>query len=158
MKQRWIFLSVLVVLTLAPTIDLALNYLNHFNGSYSRIIWERTGGLMGLNEKLIIEFDGSVLYTSSHYYGTTNGIAIADYVITPADLDDLLDKIGFFTKDEIYKSKSNVADYFVYKLIVGTTSNPLIVEWVDAWASKEALPPELLDLQGQMLGIIEILL
>ena len=58
---------------------------------------------MGLNEKLIIEFDGLVLYTSSHYYGTTNGIDIADYVITPADLDDLLDKIGFFTKDKINK-------------------------------------------------------
>ena len=113
---------------------------------------------MGLNEKLTIEFDGSVLYTSYRYNGTLNGITIADYVINKADLDDLLKKIEFFTKDVIYQTKSNVADYFLYKLTVETTFDPKTVEWVDAWASEDALPPELIDLQDQMLSIIQRLL
>jgi hypothetical protein len=105
---------------------------------------------MGLYEKITIESDGSIQYTSNHYNDISNAI-------TTAELEDLLNKTEFFTTDISYKTKSNVADFFAYKLIVETTSGTKTVEWVDAWASEETLPSELEELQNQILIIIQSL-
>ena len=150
MKKRWLFLGALIILTVVPTTSLAFNYWNYINDPRHEIVWERTGGFMGLNEKLIIATNGSILYISNHYNDT-------EMVITEAELKDLLNKAEFFTKDTSYTAKTNAADYFVYKLTVETASGNKTIKWVDKWASEETLPPELEELQDQILGIIEIL-
>jgi hypothetical protein len=148
LKPRWLFLSALVVLVVIPTTSLALNYFNYINGTRSKIVWERTGGFIGLNEKLIISADKSILYLSNHFNDTEG-------VITKAEFEDLLNKAEFFTTDRYYTVKPNAADYFAYKLTVETTSSTKTIEWVDAWASEETLPPELVEIQDQILSIIE---
>jgi hypothetical protein len=136
------------VLAVAPTASLALNYLSYINGTRSKIVWERIGGFIGLNEKLIISADRSILYLSNHFNDTEG-------VITEAELEDLLNKAEFFTKNRSYTVKPNAADYFAYKLTVETTSGTKTIEWVDAWASEETLPPALVETQDQIISIIE---
>ena len=105
---------------------------------------------MGLNEKLFVAADGSILYISNYFDD-------AELVLTEDELEDLLSKVEFFTTDVSYEPKQNAADYFVYKVTMETTSGIKIVQWVDEWASEETLPPELLALQDQILNIIESL-
>jgi len=143
-------LSALVVLAIVPTTSLALNYLSYINSAHSKIVWERTGGFIGLSEKLIINTNGSILYLSNHFNDT-------EQVITKAEVEDLLNKVESFTPDTSYTAKPNAADYFTYKLTVETASGTKTIEWVDAWASEETLPPELVEIQDQILSIIESL-
>jgi hypothetical protein len=39
-----------------------------------------------------------------------------EWIITEAELEDLLNKAQFFTKNRSYTAKPNAADYFAYKL------------------------------------------
>lgn len=141
-------IGALVLLVMVPTAGLAWNHLNYPKSTGPKIIWERTGGFIGLDEKLTITADGSVSYQSNHF-----GSAETD--INKTDFEDLLSKAEFFTMDRSYAAKTNAADYFVYKLTVETTSGIKTIKWVDAGASEETLPPELLELQDCLLSIIE---
>lgn len=119
-------------------------------GDIIKLTWRRTGGFMGLAETLVIEGDGSATYTYDRFC-----FCSTDYVLSPAEVEELMDKASLFSEDRAYAAKAGVADYFIYKLTLQTDSDTWSVEWVDDWAAEEAIPGELLELQSYIEDLIE---
>ncbi|MFQ6095275.1 MAG: carboxypeptidase regulatory-like domain-containing protein, partial [Candidatus Bathyarchaeia archaeon] len=133
------------------TADFIVLRLTPSEGEVSRLMWHRTGGLMGLNEELIIELNGSASY-SSNLFGDV------ELVLTEVELNDLLsilEKANFFTLDRSYAAIPGAADYFSYSLTVQTTLDAKTVEWVDGWASERTIPSGLEEVQLYIQTVVE---
>ena len=113
----------------------------------TRITWEKTGGVAGLSELLIIDANGSASYHS-------NWLGDAKVVLDENQVTELMSRVNSITVSKEYPPKSGVADYFTYRLTLHTASSIKTVTWVDEWASAETLPKELLDIQTYANGII----
>jgi hypothetical protein len=111
------------------------------------IIWQRTGGFIGLNEEMVIAADGSVSYTSDKF-------GAAEIVLTEDEIEELLNKADFITNGT-YTAKQGVADFYIYRLTLQTASGKRTVEWVDDWASRATLPNELTALQLHLESVVE---
>ena len=121
-------------------------------GSLERIIWERSGGLIGLDEELVIFPDGSVRYSSEEFVENADLIAIT-HLIREDEIANLIaftDSLG----DEVFPPDPSASDFFTYKVTIETTSDSRTIEWVDDWASQESLTDEIEGLQGQIESII----
>jgi len=120
-------------------------------GSLERIIWERSGGLIGLDEELVIFPDGSVRYSSEEFVNA-DLIAITHLIRE----DEIANLIAFtdFSGDEVLPPDPSASDFFTYKVTIETTSGSRTIEWVDDWASQESLTDEIEALQGQIESII----
>src|SRR3990172_3018573 len=79
-------------------------------GAITDLTWEKTGGILGLRETLIIRPDGTVIYTSSHF-GSTNS------TLDRAEVTSLFEQAGALSL-ETYEPKGGVADFFSYRLIL----------------------------------------
>ena len=115
-------------------------------GSLERIIWERSGGLIGLDEELVIFPDGSVRYSSVEFGN-------ADLIIREDEFANLIaftDSLG----DKVLSPDPSASDFFTYKVTIETTLDSRTIEWVDDWASQESLTDEIEALQGQIESII----
>ena len=120
-------------------------------GSLERIIWERSGGLIGLEEELVIFPDGSVRYSSEEFVNA-DLIAIT-HLIREDEIANLIaftDSLG----DEVFLPDPSASDFFTYKVTIETTSGSSTIEWIDDWASQESLTDEIEGLQGQIESII----
>ena len=117
----------------------------------TELTWQRTGGFIGLSGELVIQPDGSASYTSSQF-GDRELVLIEDEI---EGLLSLVDKANFFTLESAYAAKSNVADYFSYRLTVQTTSDAKTVEWVESWASEKTIPSGLGEVQLYIETVIE---
>ncbi|MEE9283274.1 MAG: hypothetical protein V3U49_04290, partial [Nitrososphaerales archaeon] len=121
-------------------------------GSFERIIWERSGGLIGLDEELVIFPDGSVRYSSEEFVENADRIAIT-HLIREDEIANLIaftDSIG----DEVFLPDPSASDFFTYKVTIETTLGSSTIEWIDDWASQESLANEIEGLQGQIESII----
>jgi len=143
-------LNILIIAGIAAVAVLVAVYLYPVNEEVevTELTLVRTGGIIGLNEEIVIRADGSTSYTSN-YYGD------ADLVIDETEVADLFMKTNFFTADKVYIAKSGVADFFIYRLTVQTGLDVKTIEWVDSWASRETQPSELGEIQIQLESIIE---
>jgi len=120
-------------------------------GSLVRITWERSGGLIGLDEELVIFPDGSVRYSSEEFVNA-DLIAIT-HLIREDEIANLIaftDSLG----DEVFLPDPSASDFFTYKVTIETTSGSSTIEWIDDWASQESLTDEIEGLQGQIESII----
>jgi hypothetical protein len=114
------------------------------------IIWQRSGGIAGLDETLEIKSDRSVTLSS-------NLLGEREFSLSESEWHYLLSVIensGFTGFEAMYESKTGVADFFAYSLSVKRDSSIKRVEWVDDWASKSELPDGLKEIEEQMLSII----
>lgn len=114
----------------------------------TELIWERTGGFIGLREKMVVEANGSIIYLSDKFGNASS-------VITRAEVDILLEKTDFFVGNCSYTAKPSAADYFIYKLTVQTNLGLKTIKWVDSWASNEILPQELEEIQTSFLSLVQ---
>lgn len=121
------------------------------NNVDDQINWKRTGGVISLDEELIIKSDGSVTYNSS-LFGNGN------LVLTENEYKEIIIRLNdFFIKnlEENYQSKPNTADYFQYQIDIIKNSGNEKVVWVDNWAAEKTIPIELKIIQNNILSIIE---
>ena len=116
-------------------------------GGVNELTFTRTGGFIGLNEKLHIKENGTAEYTSDKFGNTT-------IHLDKTEVADLLNRTSFFTADKTYNPIPGAADYFIYGLDVQRGFNVTTIQWVDSGAANETLPPQLLDIQSQIENII----
>jgi hypothetical protein len=117
-------------------------------GGVNELTFVRTGGFIGLDEKLHIKEDGTANYTS-------NKFGDADLNLDGAEVADLRNRADFFTSDTVYNARSGPADFYIYRLTVQTGFDVKTIEWVDSWAAAEPLPSELGELQLHLESIIQ---
>jgi len=145
--------NILLIAVLAATVILvSVAYLYPVSkqvGGVTEITFVRTGGFIGLDEKLNIRSDGTVSYTSNRFGNTS-------FVINSTDVTSLFKETSFFTDDKIYEPRQGPADYFFYTLVVQDGFNVKSIEWVDGWASEEALPFGLNETQLHLESIVQI--
>ena len=115
------------------------------------IVWERSGGFAGLDEKLTIGSDGSAALSSRFLGEVEFTLAEAEW----EELSALIEDSGFMEFDAAYRAKAGVADYFSYSLTVDMDSSSKQVQWVDEWASKGGLPEGLEEIGEGILDIIQ---
>lgn len=147
--RKWVLIASITIIAVA-TFGFYSLVLWPSSGEITVIVWQRSGGFAGLKETLTIEPDGSMSLSS-------NLLGEKEFVLSEAELKDLLSLIedtGFMGFDESYGSRSGVADFFSYSLIVKKNSGSKLVEWVDDWASEKKLPGGLKDVEEHMLSII----
>jgi hypothetical protein len=116
----------------------------------SGIVWERSGGFMGLYEKIEINDDGTVSYTSAQF-------GDGEIEISREEYEQLIRMLNYFTGDAQFSARSGVADYFVHRLTIQSDLGTRVIDWVDGWASQEPLPTELEDIGLRFLGLVEML-
>jgi hypothetical protein len=114
----------------------------------SRIVWERSGGFMGLNEKIEINDDGAASYTSAQF-------GDGEIEISGEEYEQLVRMLNYFTGDAQFAAKTGVADYFVHRITVQSGLGTRVIDWVDGWASQEPLPAELEEINLRFLGLVE---
>jgi thiol-disulfide isomerase/thioredoxin len=117
----------------------------------TRIVWERTGGFAGLDEKLELIDDGSATLFS-------NLVGVMEFSLSEDEWEALVKTIvesKITSLDTSYGPKTDVADFFSYKLEVTTEKKTYFLEWVDDWASEKTLPDELKNFEEHMLSIIQ---
>ena len=149
--RKMAFVAIVVIIVAASLGFYFLQYGGIWGGRVTKITWQRTGGFMGINEALMIESDGSASLTS-------NLLGDMELVLSEVEFKSLISLIkeaNFFRFDDSYRAKSGVADYFIYRLTVETTSMVKTVEWVDSWASEKTLPEMLGEIEGHILSIIQ---
>jgi hypothetical protein len=149
LSRRWI-----IVIPVVAAIAVVFGFYSFIANPSQRImgiVWHRSGGFAGLNEKMTIGFDGSGVLSSSF-------LGEAEFILSETEwktLKDLILASGFMKLDSYYKPKSNVADYFSYELTVETDSTSKTVKWVDDLASEDDLPEGLLEIGNEILEIIQ---
>ncbi len=116
-------------------------------GGVNELTFTRTGGFIGLNEKLHIKEDGTAEYTSDKFGNATTHL-------DKTEVADLFNRTSFFTADKTYNPIPGAADYFIYGLDVQRGFNVTTIQWVDSGAANETLPPQILDIQSQIENII----
>ncbi|MCW3975391.1 MAG: hypothetical protein O2U61_00515 [Candidatus Bathyarchaeota archaeon] len=146
----------MAIATISIAILLAISalYIHQFTsqeGEITKLTWNRSGGFIGLNEKLTIESDGSAMYKSNLFGDGELDLTESEF----KDLQSLLKDVSFFELDDSYDAKMGTADYFTYRLTVHTTSDEKTVEWVDSWAAEKTLPRGLEKTQIHIQSIIE---
>ncbi len=113
----------------------------------TKLTWERSGGFAGVADELIIDIDGFASY-ESRLFGNSEIFLDKDEVVS------LLADAESVVTGKMYPASDGMADFFIYRLTIQT---PLIseqVEWVDEWASAEALPAPLVELQERIETIV----
>lgn len=145
--------NMLLIMVLAATIFLvSVAYLYPVSrqvGGVTELTFVRTGGFIGLDEKLNIKSDGTANYISNRF-------GDADLVLNSTDVTNLFSETNFFTEDKIYTARQGPADYYFYTLDVQDGFNVKSIGWVDGWASEEALPSGLSEIQLHLESIIQI--
>ncbi len=126
----------------------ALYPVNRQVGGVNEITFTRTGGMIGLDERLHIKEDGTADYTSNRF-GNVTAIHLDKSVV-----DSLFNKTGYFKANKTYDLSMAAADYLIYGLTVQRGFNVTTIQWVDAGASNQTLPSQLLDIQSQIENII----
>lgn len=145
MKQKQSIL-IAVTLILLVFVGVYLYQISFPENKNIRIIWERNGGFIGLNEDMTIDSVGNIIYTSDKFGN-------AQIRIPDAEVNEIIDAINL-VKEETYAANVNMNDFFMYKLSVVSGSNEKIIQWVDEWASEE-IPAELIYLQFLILNVID---
>ncbi len=150
LNRKMVMMGIFIIIFLA-TSALYFNQFAPIEGEIIKLTWNRSGGFVGLNEKLTIKPDGSAIYRS-------NLFGDGEFDLTESEIEDLqslLKDVSFFELDDSYDAKMGAADYFSYRLTVQTTSDEKTVEWVDSWATEKTLPRGLEEVQIHIQGIIE---
>lgn len=117
-------------------------------GGVNELTFVRTGGFIGINEKLVIKDNVSTEYTSNRFGNTS-------LIIDKAEIADLRNKTGFFTADRIYSPIPGAADYFNYRLTVQTGFTVKTIQWVDSGVSNETIPTQLQQIQLILENIVQ---
>jgi len=114
----------------------------------SLIIWERSGGFIGLDEKIVINEDGIISYNSSLFGDGKMELLREEY-------EQLVGKLNYFTGDVSFDARPDVADYYIYRITIKSALGTRVIEWVDGWASKEPVPREVGEIELHFLSIVE---
>ena len=118
-------------------------------GKGPTVSWQRSGGIMGLMEELVVAPDGRVNYTSN-YFGS------AQLVLNGSRVEELWKMVEPIAESKTYVARAGAADFFFYTLTLNYSGSPAkVVRWMDAWASTEALPSQLSDIQSFMTGLVQ---
>lgn len=114
-------------------------------------VWQKHGGIAGINEELTITSVGTLSFTSNLQNDNQGQITFIEL----NNLVDLVDETEIFSvNNKSYTAKNGVADFFSYSLTMNINGEQT-VSWVDDWASEETLPQTLKDLQSHIENIIE---
>lgn len=148
-KRKWVLLAIFALVFTA--VYAAYNSMINTSQGITEIVWQRTGCFAGLDETLIIKSDGSA-YMSSNIQGEMEfTLSESEW----ADLTTIIIDSDILKIDESYEPKSDVSDFFSYRMLIESDSKSTHIEWVDDWASKEDLPEGLVDIGEHMLTIIQ---
>ncbi|HEY4698950.1 MAG TPA: carboxypeptidase-like regulatory domain-containing protein [Nitrososphaerales archaeon] len=145
-------ISVLVTSEKPTTTELTYPYSVITDKEFSLIIWKKTGGIRGAQEELIINFNGTVTYSSD-----VTGIGTLRLTRTDqGDLMTVLSKAELLTAgNRSYTAQLGAADYFNYQLSAYSGSEVTLTGWVDSWASGKNQPSELEYVNQYLQKIIE---
>lgn len=148
--MRKLVLLVLAVAVICIAVGLYVYQATTTTDEITQLTWEKTGGIAGLSEILVVEANGTASYHSNRF-------GDAKIILTDAEVKELMNKAeNLFAENKMYRPKLGVADYFTYQLTLYTASASTKVTWVDEWASEEAIPKELSDFQSYIENIVLI--
>ncbi len=113
----------------------------------NKIVWERSGGIIGLSETLIIERGGSVSYS-------LDGSELATS-LSPVEVQkiNLMIRQALLDLAESYPAKQGAADYYTYTLIIYTLSYTKRVSWVESGVAEKPIPSSLKEIEALILNI-----
>ncbi|MFN3622058.1 MAG: hypothetical protein ACK4TI_04120, partial [Nitrososphaerales archaeon] len=103
-----------------------------------RLVWEVKGGFAGSSETLVVESDGSVLYTSK-----LGDLSISVSLDEVEKIFTSLIKDNFSQLNYSYPARGGAADYVTHTLTIYTSLGSKKVTWVDAACSAEPIPATL---------------
>jgi hypothetical protein len=150
--KHLLIVSVGVAIILVATVSSLLlmpSILGDGQGKAPTVSWQRSGGIMGLREELVVAPDGRTNYTSN-YFGS------AQPVLNGSTVEELWKMVESITESKTYTAKAGAADFFFYTLTLNYSGSPAkIVKWMDGWASTETLPSQLSDIQSFMTGLVQ---
>jgi hypothetical protein len=139
----------IILVATASTFLLMPSILDNGQGKAPTVSWQRTGGIMGLREELVVAPDGRSNYTSN-YFGN------AQFVLNGSTVKELQKMMESITASKTYTAMGGAADFFFYTLTLNYSGSPAkVVKWVDAWASTETIPSQLSDIQAFMTGLVQ---
>jgi hypothetical protein len=140
---------VIILVAAVASFHLISSTADDWQGKGPTVSWQRTGGIMGLTEKLTVAPDGRANYTSNQFGN-------AQLTFNRSMVEKLWGMVESINASQTYQAKSGAADFFWYTLtLTFSGSSTKTVQWVDAWASTETLPSQLLDMQSFMASLVQ---
>jgi hypothetical protein len=139
----------IILVATASSFLLMPSVLGDGRGKGPTVSWQRSGGIMGLMEELVVAPDGRVSYTSNRF-------GSAQLLLNTSMLEELWKMVEPIAASKAYTARAGAADYFGYSLTLNYSGSPAkVVQWVDAGVSTEALPSQLSDIQSFMTGLVQ---
>lgn len=116
------------------------------------LLFARTGGIAGFDEKLVLDSEGNATYTD------LKTAKAASIILTPAehwDLHIFLEQQGLMTiSPEEFQPRSNVAEFFSYQLNASVAGEGKAIRWVDSWASRQSIPWPLHQIESRLASLM----
>ena len=151
MKPILIVVAVIVVVTIAGSFLFFTPSTPITQSSDFRLEYSRTGGIAGIDEKLVKEADGTASFTSKIRKPFTTKL---DALVFD-DLKGLISRNIDKVPSTAIKATPGAADYFEYKVSVKANGKTYEFSWVDEGVAQTKIPGSLNLIQSRIVIVQE---
>ena len=145
-----LIVAVAVVAAIAGSVLLFLPSSTVIQPSEFHLEYARTGGIAGMDEKFVVEADGTASFTSNIRKPFTTKIDSAVYDDLKGFISRNIDRVPATS----IKAGPGAADYFEYALTVKVNGKSYEFSWVDEGAAQTKVP-EILNLIHSRVVIVQ---
>lgn len=154
MKPIPIIIVVIAVAAIAGSILLFTPSTPVIQPSDFRVEYARTGGIAGMNEKFVIEADGTASFTSNIRKPLKEKLDAAVFDDLKGFVSRNIDKVPATA----IKATPGAADYFTYTMTVKANGKAYEFSWVDEGVAQTKIPETLNLIQSRVVIVQESLI
>lgn len=154
MKPILIVVAIAVVAAIAGSVLLFAPSTPVIQSSDFSIEYTRTGGIAGMNEKFVVEADGTASFTSNIRKALKEKLDAAVFDDLKGFISRNIDKVPATA----IKATPGAADYFTYTMTVKANGKAYEFSWVDEGVAQTKIPETLNLIQSRVVIVQESLI
>ena len=154
MKPILIVVAIAVVAAIAGSVLLFAPSTPVIQSSDFSIEYTRTGGIAGMNEKFVVEADGTASFTSNIRKALKEKLDAAVFDDLKGFISRNIDKVPATA----IKATPGAADYFTYTMTVKANGKAYEFSWVDEGVAQTKIPETLSLIQSRVVIVQESLI
>jgi len=154
LKPILIVVAIAVVAAIAGSVLLFAPSTPVIQSSDFSIEYTRTGGIAGMNEKFVVEADGTASFTSNIRKALKEKLDAAVFDDLKGFISRNIDKVPATA----IKATPGAADYFTYTMTVKANGKAYEFSWVDEGVAQTKIPETLSLIQSRVVIVQESLI
>jgi len=154
LKPILIVVAIAVVAAIAGSVLLFAPSTPVIQSSDFSIEYTRTGGIAGMNEKFVVEADGTASFTSNIRKALKEKLDAAVFDDLKGFISRNIDKVPATA----IKATPGAADYFTYTMTVKANGKAYEFSWVDEGVAQTKIPETLNLIQSRVVIVQESLI